>query len=78
VLTLSVHSGYEDPHVYRVMTLNEVDCQKASMLGAHSCGDLVYNHTPEGSPTAILAKHAYYHHHPFVYREVRDRTPVGS
>jgi hypothetical protein len=36
----------------------EVDCQKASMMGAHSCGDLVYKHTSERSPTAALAKRA--------------------
>jgi hypothetical protein len=33
----------------------EVDCQKASMMGAHSCGDLIdvnTSHTPERSPTA--------------------------
>ena len=45
------------------LTLNKVDCQKASMMGAHTCGDLVYNQPPERSPTATLAKRAYYHHH---------------
>ena len=45
------------------LTLNKVDCQKASMMSAHRCGDLVYNHTPERSPTATVAKRAYHHHH---------------
>jgi hypothetical protein len=45
------------------LTLNEVDCQKVSMMSAHICGDLVYNHTSERSPTATLAKRAYHHHH---------------
>lgn len=43
-----------------------VDCQKASMRGAHSCSDLVdvnTSHTPERSPTATVAKLAHYHHH---------------
>jgi hypothetical protein len=35
VLKLSTHS-----HPLN-LTLNEVDCQKASMMGAHSSGDLV-------------------------------------
>jgi hypothetical protein len=49
------------------LTLNEVDCRKASVMGdAISCGDLVNvnsSHAPERSPTATMAKRAYYHHH---------------
>jgi hypothetical protein len=56
-------------HKYHLI-LNEVDCQKASMKGAHSCGDLVgvyTSHTPERSPTATVAKRGYYNHHHHYY-----------
>jgi hypothetical protein len=62
-LFLLIGFGVEELiHRYH-LTLNEVDCQRASIMGAHSCGDLVYNHTPEKSPTATLAKRAYYYYH---------------
>ena len=37
-----------------------------TMMGAHSCGDLIdvnTSHTPDRSPTATLAKRPYYHYH---------------
>jgi|AntRauMFilla1563_2_1112583.scaffolds.fasta_scaffold88098_1 hypothetical protein len=56
------HKGSLTPRV-PAMTLNEVDFQKASMMAAHSCGEMIYNYTSERSPAGTLAKRVYCHHH---------------